>query len=159
MRCELMLCQTLIAMAVNWLAPTYKYFLMLISVESAPAFAEGVVELQERFTPLRILRSALISNQAAATEFCSPCLLSPADLAAMTVRLAIKANPACWRHEGHLRLEEKWVKCGSRPLLLMKSGSYLQRCKWCRCCRKWSSFRRYKRLHEPYGRLTSGQSG
>lgn len=153
-----MLCQTLIAMAVNWWAPTYKYFLMLISVESARAFAEGVVELQQRFTPLRIPRSALISNQAAATEFCSPCLLSPCRPGSHDGSLAIKPNAACWRHEGPLRLEEKWVKCGSRPLLLMRSGSYLQR-KWCRCCRKWSSVRRYKRLHESYGRLTSGQSG
>lgn len=86
MRCELMLCQTLIGMAVNWLAPIYEYFLMLISVESARAFAEGVVELRERFTPLHIPHSALISSQAAATEFCSDCLLPPADLAAMTGR-------------------------------------------------------------------------
>lgn len=73
-------------MAVNWLAPIYEYFLMLISVESARVFAEGVVELQERFAPLRIPRSAQLSKRAAATGFCSDCLLSPADLAAMTGR-------------------------------------------------------------------------
>lgn len=137
LRCKLMLCQTLIGMAVNWLATIYQDLLMLISVESARVFAEGVVELQERFAPLHNPRSAQISNWAAAAGFCSDGLLQTWQ------RGRVAPNKTkC----GSLktRATSDWRRNGSsvdlNPLLLMKSGSYLQHKLW-GYCRKSSSLR------------------
>lgn len=99
---ELMLGQTLIAVAVNWLAPIYKYFLMLISVESAHVF----------FCLLRVwlcsksdlLLSACLAQHRSATRqqplgsvqsvFCISCRPGSHDGS-----LALKPNAAGWRRE------------------------------------------------------------
>lgn len=65
--------------------------------------------------------------------------------------LAIKPNAARWRREPLEiggEMGQVWI---STPLLLMKSGSYLQH-KLGSYCRKLSFLSHYKRLHRSYGR-------